>query len=90
MSGTTGNGAEVREPKDVTIEVNGVPVVMTGREATAAQIKAAAIAQGDKTVYPNARVYVREGDAWEFVPDDETVELHEGERFRAQGQQEDS
>ena len=90
MSGTTGNGAEVREPKDVTIEVNGEPVVMTSRKATAAQIKASAIAQGDKTVFPNSRVYVRQGDAWEFVPDDKTVKLHKGERFRAQGQQEDS
>lgn len=42
----TDNPGQGPKPKDVAIEVNGRPVTLPDREATGAEIKAAAIAQG--------------------------------------------
>lgn len=89
MSGTAGIGSE-REPKQVKIEVNKQQVVLDGKVATGAQIKAAAIAQGVSTVFPDSRLFVHEDGAWVLVPDDKPVALRDGERFRAQGRQEDA
>ena len=77
-------------PDHVEVVVNRKQVVLPGKEATAAEIKQAAIAQGDSTVRPDSRLYRRDDDRWIFVPDDKTIKLHDEERFRAQGKQEDS
>jgi hypothetical protein len=75
---------------EVVIIVNRKEVLLPGKEATGADIKQAAIAQGDTTVRPDSRLFRREEDSWVFVPDKETIKVHDGERFRAQGKQEDS
>ena len=74
----------------VQVVVNRKRVVLTGKEATGEEIKQAAIAQGDTTVQPDSRLFRREDESWVFVPDNETIKVHDGERFRAQGNQEDS
>jgi hypothetical protein len=76
--------------KQVVIVVNRKEVLLPDREVTGAEIKQAAIAQGDTTVRPDSRLFRREGDSWVFVPDDETIKVRDEERFRAQGKQEDS
>jgi hypothetical protein len=76
--------------KQVAIVVNRKEVLLPAGEATGEEIKQAAIAQGDTTVRPDSRLFRREGDSWGFVPDNETIKVHDGERFRAQGKQEDS
>lgn len=76
--------------KQVAIVVNRKEVLLPAKEATGAEIKQAAIAQGDTTVRPDSRLFRGEGDSWVFVPDNETIKVHDGERFRAQGKQEDS
>ena len=65
-------------------------MLLPDREVTGAEIKQAAIDQGDTTVRPDSRLFRREGDSWVFVPDNETIKVHDEERFRAQGKQEDS
>lgn len=81
---------EARGAERVTVEVNRKPVVLPGKEETGAQIKAAAIEQGVTTVHPDSRLFRKAGDTWVRVPDSETIKVHEGELFRAQGKQEDS
>jgi hypothetical protein len=76
--------------KQVAIVVNRKEVLLPAEEATGEEIKQAVIAQGDATVRPDSRLFRREGDSWVFVPDNETIKVHDGERFRAQGKQEDS
>jgi Multiubiquitin len=84
------DGQAVHGEKPVQVVVNRQPVVLPDKEVTGAQIKAAAIEQGDTTVHPDSRLFRKEGEVWEQVPDDKTITVHEGERFRAQGKQEDS
>jgi hypothetical protein len=79
-----------RKPDQVEIVVNRKQVVLPGKEATGAEIKQAAISQGDTTVRPDSRLFRRDEESWVFVPDNETIKVHHGERFRAQGKQEDS
>jgi hypothetical protein len=79
-----------RKVEQVEVLVNRKPVELPGKEVTGAEIKQAAIAQGDTTVRPDARLFRKEGERWIFVPDKETIRPHEGEKFRAQGKQEDS
>jgi hypothetical protein len=74
----------------VEVVVNRKRVVLPGKEATAAEIKQAAIAQGDTTVRPDSRLFRKEGESWVLVPDSETIKVRDQERFRAQGKQEDS
>ena len=90
MSESTMASPAAHDAKEVTILVNRKPVVLSGKEATGAQIKAAAIAQGVTTVQPDSRLFRKDGDTWVLVPDGETVKVHESEQFRAQGKQEDS
>jgi hypothetical protein len=78
------------KPDHVEVVVNRERVVLPGKEATGAEIKQAAIAQGDTTVRPDSRLFRREEESWVFVPDNEAIKVHDGERFRAQGKQEDS
>src|SRR5689334_1670535 len=77
-------------PDHVEVVVNRQRVVLPGKEATGTEIKQAAIAQGDTTVRPDSRLFRRQDESWVFVPDNETIKVHDGERFRAQGKQEDS
>jgi hypothetical protein len=79
-----------RKPDQLEVVVNRKRVVLPGKEATGAEIKQAAIAQGDTTVRPDSRLFRRDEESWVFVPDNETIKVHDGERFRAQGKQEDS
>lgn len=78
------------KPEQVEVVVNRKRVVLPGKEATGAEIKQAAIAQGDATVRPNSRLFRNESGSWVLVPDGETIKVRDGERFRAQGKQEDS
>jgi hypothetical protein len=78
------------KPDQVEVVVNRKRVVLSGKEATGTEIKQAAITQGDTTVRPDSRLFRREEDSWVFVPDDKTIKVHDEERFRAQGKQEDS
>lgn len=79
------------KPEQVEVVVNRKPVVLPGKEATGAEIKQAAIAQGDTTVRQDSRLFRKEEEeSWVLVPDNETIKVHDGERFRAQGKQEDS
>jgi hypothetical protein len=79
-----------RRAERVEIVVNSKPVVLPGKEATGAEIKRAAIDQGDATVRPDSRLFRRDDERWVLVPDSETIKVRDGERFRAQGKQEDS
>jgi hypothetical protein len=79
-----------RRTERVEVVVNRKPVVLPGKEETGAQIKAEAIEQGVTTVRPDSRLFRQVDDSWVLVPDGDTIKVHEGERFRAQGKQEDS
>jgi hypothetical protein len=66
------------------------PERVRDKEATGAEIKQAGIVRGDTTVRPDSRLFRWEEESWLLVPDSETIKVHDGERFRAQGKQEDS
>lgn len=69
---------EAQGPKGgVTIYVNNRPVEMPSREATGAEIKAAA------PVPPDFNLYKEQGGQLIPVGDGETLKLHPNERFRA-------
>ena len=83
-------GPAKHKTEQVEVVVNRKRVVLQGKKATGAEIKQAAIAQGDATVRPDSRLFRNEGGSWVLVPDGETIKVRDGERFRAQGKQEDS
>jgi len=90
MDDSTVSAPVDRRPVRVEVVVNRQPVILPSKEESGAQIKAAAIEQGVATVRPDSRLFLRDGDSWVLVPDDKTIKLHDGEKFRAQGKQEDS
>jgi len=61
----------------VTIYVNNRPVEMPKREATGAEVKAAADVPSDFSLY------IEQGGKLVPVEDDETIKIHPNERFRA-------
>lgn len=63
--------------KTVTVFVNNREVVLPDREATGADIKAAA------EVPPEFQLYVEHGNKLELVEDDERIKVHAKQRFRA-------
>jgi hypothetical protein len=65
------------KPKPVTIEVNNRTVQMPDREATGTEIKHHA------QVPAEFMLYREHGGKLEPVADDETIKLHDNERFRA-------
>ncbi len=76
-------GAEESERRTITISVNERHVTFHHRIVTGEQIKATAIAQ-DVQIQPDFVLFEVKGkDPLKQVADDETVRLHEHERFRA-------
>ncbi len=70
--------------KTTTIIVNEkYSVTMQGHKATGMEIKEAAIAQGAPIQKDFNLFRVNPGDNLKQIRDDESVTLHEGERFRA-------
>ena len=72
-----------KKPKDIDIEVNGRTVQMTEKEATGAEIKRAAIAQG-VTIQPNfvLQQELANGSS-RVIGDTDEVRLHEKLSFTA-------
>ncbi|MGA3361623.1 MAG: multiubiquitin domain-containing protein [Solirubrobacteraceae bacterium] len=66
-----------KHPKPVMITVNNRPVEMPTDDATGAEIKQHAEVPAD------FHLYSEHGQKLEPVGDDEQLELHDGERFRA-------
>ena len=69
-------------PKPVTVSVNDLPVEVPKGEASGAEIKQAAVAQGVK-IEPDFSLFLRGKDGLEPVRDDETVKLKKGVEFVA-------
>lgn len=78
--------SEVTKTRTIEIELNNKPVSFPdeqGRdEATAGEIKAAAIAQG-VAIQPNFPLFQVKGNKLEPVGDDESVHLSRGLKLRA-------
>ncbi len=76
--------SEKHEAKTTTIIVNEkYKVTIQGHKATGMEIKEAAIAQGAPIQKDFNLFSVNPGDHLKQIRDDESVTLHEGERFRA-------
>lgn len=73
----------------VKVKVNRQDVVLRSRRVTGAQIKEAAIAQGVK-IDMGFRLSRHVGGRWIPVRDDEPVEVHQGDQFRARTPDENS
>ena len=69
-------------PKAVTIVVNGQAVEIAKGEASGAEIKEAAIAQG-VNIQPDFSLFFRGKDGLELIRDGETVKLKKGDDFTA-------
>lgn len=74
--------AETIERRQVTIKVNYQSVTFEKDDATGLQIKQAAIDQG-VDIKLDFVLKRKVGDEFVRIKDDQTVELHEGEFFRA-------
>jgi sulfur carrier protein ThiS len=68
--------------KSITILVNEKPVKLSDDEATGKQIKQAAIDQG-VAIKIDFNLFKVEGNKQHPVGDNEKIEVHENERFRA-------
>jgi hypothetical protein len=79
--------------RTIKIKVNNNPVVLTeerGRpEATGAEIKAAAIAQG-LNIQADFALFLERGNELDQVGDDEVVRVRPGQKFRAVGPDDNS
>lgn len=71
-----------RGPKPVTIGVNGQQVEMPKGEASGAEIKQAAIAQG-VAIEPDFSLFLRGKDGLEPIHDDEEIKLKKDLEFSA-------
>ncbi len=71
-----------RGPKPVSVTVNGQPVEMPKGEASGAEIKQEAIAQG-VAIEPDFSLFLRGKDGLEPVRDDEMVKIKKGDEFSA-------
>lgn len=65
----------------VLLEVNDLPVTVTQRRPTGAQIKAAAIAQNVPIQATFTLIEQRPGQASRTIGDDDEVTVHKGQRF---------
>jgi hypothetical protein len=70
------------ERRAVDITVNNRPVHLEQRRIDGAEIKTAAIAQGVE-IQPDFCLFVKRGERWEQVGDDQEITVHDGEVFRA-------
>jgi hypothetical protein len=69
--------------KVITVKVNNNPVEFRVHKATGAEIKATAIAQGVR-IQPDFLLFeIRDHEPLKPIRDDETVNLHDGLKFRA-------
>lgn len=68
--------AHMKEPHEVTIVVNGSPVVLPQGKYTGRQIKEAAIAQGVPDIAPNFVLSVQRGNHYDVVGDDDRIQIH--------------
>lgn len=66
-----------KPPKTVTVFVNNREVELPDREATGAEIKAAA------EVPPAFQLYLEHGGKLELIEDDDRIKIHSKQRFRA-------
>lgn len=69
-------------PKPVTVSMNGQPVEMPKGEASGAEIKEAAMAQG-VAISPDFSLFLREKEGLEHIRDDEMVKLKKDFEFSA-------
>ncbi|MBS2028789.1 MAG: multiubiquitin domain-containing protein [Deltaproteobacteria bacterium] len=69
-------------PEPVTIEVNKRPVTMPDKKATGLQVKKEAIAQG-VSIKADFLLFRVDGKAQHQIADDQEIELHKDEAFRA-------
>ncbi len=69
-------------PKPVTVSVNGQPVEMPKGEASGAEIKEAAIAQG-VAIEPDFSLFLRGKHGLDPVRDDEVIKVKKGDEFSA-------
>lgn len=70
--------------KEISVTVNGHPVVFTEKEASGAQIKATAIAQHAPHIQTDFLLFEKKGhDHQVQIGDNETVKLHKGQEFQA-------
>ena len=76
-------GDQSQATRPVTVTVNRKPVVFGARRATGAEIKETAIAQGVQLQPDFALFAVVGGGQLKPVSDNDAVEIHEGEAFRA-------
>lgn len=84
MADTLNNTAtESGKPSGVTVTVNRSAVSLTERKVTGLQLKEAAIAQGAE-LQLDFQLWRIDGTGRRHqVGDDETIEVHDGERFAA-------
>lgn len=75
--------SEKHEPKTITIIVNEKSVTIQGHKATGMEIKDAAIAQGVAIQRDFNLFKVNPDNNLKQIKDDETIALHDKEKFRA-------
>jgi len=78
------------EPEHVKIKLNNRPVTLTTDDATGAAIKAAGIAQGVEIKADFVLSAKAHDGKWDTIGDDQPVEVHDGEQFRAVAPEEHS
>lgn len=71
-----------KENKTITVDVNGNPVAFTQHKVTGLQIKETAINQG-VSILLDFNLFEVKGGKLHPVSDNQTVELHKGQGFRA-------
>lgn len=71
-----------KDPKTITVKVNGNPVSFTVKEVTGLQIKEAAINQGVR-IQLDFNLFEIKGGKLHPIADTQTVHLHEKQEFRA-------
>jgi hypothetical protein len=71
-----------RPPTRIAVTVNTDPVILSARQMTGAEIKAAAVEQG-ADLHLGFQLSVKRGHHYDVVGDDEVITVHEGEDFIA-------
>lgn len=81
--GNPGRGGGNDKPKQVTVEVNGNPVVLDAKVMTGLEIKQAAIAQ-QVQIQPDFVLQLeRPNGEYDPIGDNEEVHVHKGMNFNA-------
>ena len=74
---------KIRDDKKVDVTVNDKPVVLIGVKQTGASIKKAAIDQGANIKEEFVLSIELGGGKTQLIGDDENIEVHDGQRFLA-------